>query len=546
MAVVDELVAKLGFKAEGLGDLKKFDDGLKKASDGVKKFGDRLNKNDKLNKIAGVVIPKFTQSLRASVPEAAKMAWEVGRITGGMGALALGGTAVAGVLYKMAQAFVRVRGEAAGLRREMQLNAKGDKTTIGSIDKLQKGFDAIGGKALDGKAKEFVSGIAGKVNDAILGKDYSKFKKAGVSVLDERGNQRDSTAVSIDILAKFANMWKQAQDSRREARTFGLTGDKKKEAAALGRANKSEIDARQFAKDWGVEGPLMAAMQDLKNGAAEFFQKMEKFNRDNPGLTQEDEDQKKRIAEKWAEFDNMAGLFGNALGRSADKLTEDILPAITDFGKGLLKAGKFFGWVPETKGEVEDRKADEVAADKRKSAIEAGSPEIKKALALAEQTTPQGALGDAQSFIAHLFGLGGDREKALARLHVAANSYQRNKAEALNVAGSDVSPEDRKFYGKFLSDSIAELVAAFKDVEKAISPAANGAKVVNDAQKKVEQKNENFGNDQRTISVTNNVNVAVPALAGVANAAASAVGRQLSASELVKNSNANTSIPAAP
>ncbi len=42
--VVEELIAKLGFKAEGLGELKKFENGLKSMRKTVSDVGTGLNK----------------------------------------------------------------------------------------------------------------------------------------------------------------------------------------------------------------------------------------------------------------------------------------------------------------------------------------------------------------------------------------------------------------------------------------------------------------------------------------------------------------------
>ena len=55
--VVEELVAKLGFKVDGLGELKKFEGGLKRMAKGGSDFGTALNRslsNVKLNALNGV------------------------------------------------------------------------------------------------------------------------------------------------------------------------------------------------------------------------------------------------------------------------------------------------------------------------------------------------------------------------------------------------------------------------------------------------------------------------------------------------------------
>ncbi len=405
----------------------------------------------------------------------------------------------------MAVAFVRARGEAAKLRYEQQLAARGDKTRIGNIEKLQKGLDAISAGTLKDKAKEYVGGLAPKIDEAIRDGDTSKFKAAGVTVLDGAGRQRDTSAIATEILGKFADMVAKGKLARREAAIEGGRGNKKGEADAEGRANKAELEARKFAAEWGIDGPLRAAlMRALRDGAQQFNDAMKKANRDNPGLTSDEEQRKADLAARWNDLANKLDGISNSISRQFDALGDAIalriLPAFNNFADALQIVLKKFGLMSETQEEKDSKAAAKAKADMDTPEVAAAK---KKAAALPK--------ADVRDFLAWLTGFGDEVSKAKGRVADARREYETRKGDAKANADQNLPKGMQDSIAKALQDAAQKFIDAVSHLEKLTSPNKGAEQGAKDAGKKAEtnydqRKYSDIGNDQRTINASVTVN----------------------------------------
>lgn len=238
---------------------------------------------------------RFSTMLRSGVSMLAIFARSVAAVVGVMVGITAAAAAAAYAVLKLGTAMVRSAGEAARLRREMQLTAKGMGTKQTNVEKLGLGFKAIGLKPEDSTGS--VEGISEKANDAILSKDYSAFKKAGVSILTPDGTQRDTAGVASDILLQYMSRYAKGADLK--ARMEAATGSERKKLNT--QRNKAEIEARQFAKDWGISKSMLGALQSVP--PEEFIRRMTEFNNKNPTATADQEARTQRIAEGWARLE---------------------------------------------------------------------------------------------------------------------------------------------------------------------------------------------------------------------------------------------------
>lgn len=605
MAVIEELVARLGFETKGLGDLKKFDkalEGAKKNLDGFgkaanKTIGNPLNPMSKMGTQAAQNAKQMTGLQRvmqgvarvftAFALGATRVAAALLRTTAIVGSLAMRFTGlaagVAGItyaLFRMASAAALAAAKTAKLRREAQLSAKGQGTTAGNLDKVAKGLALSGVKPDDWKS--MVGSVAEKANDAILEGDLGKFNKAGISVLDAEGRQRDTSETALDIIARYADMRKAAIEARDKSKATKGKGAK----AARDKANTAELSARRFASDFGIEGDLKGALDEMKGGAKELFAQIAEMVRRNPGPTEAQEERSKKIAADAARLQASLDALDKVGENLKDAITEKVLPPLVAFGDGLVGLAKKMGWISETAGERDERLEKQREAN-RGRAFNRVSSSSKIDAALNEAGKPGGDNG----LVAWL--MGDEVEKARAKLKSAAESYrlaQVNRDSSFSTRDHDATAKgfwDTQIAarGKELMDAFDGLKAATsaaasgstdsmsQSAEKAASAldnAASGASRFSEAMKawqaiasptqgakglaeqtgdKIENDNrkyENIGNDQRTISPTVNINQTISGMEGAAAAAGAAAKSGVLGAVSSKGANTSTGAINAP
>jgi hypothetical protein len=511
MAVVDELVAKIGIQAEGLDKLKKFEDGLKSAKKSFKDFHAEMKKtvgggSSPIAKVsegvtkASAAWQKFGSVLKTIMAALTGAGRSVLQFVAATGLIAGGIVGAIAMLAKLALAFVRVRGEAARARRGMQLDALGKRTTAAGIENMQKGWSLLSGGNLKDSVKEYAGSLAPDIDSAISGGE-DKFKKGGIAVTDGDGNQRDTLAVMSDITSKYADMMSKAKALRRNAEIAKSRGGKGRNAL-VSEANKTELGARKFAKDMGIPAEMQAMIRDLRDGSKQIQEALEKANRIDPGRTKDEEDRSARIATQFYEVEQkinslFSGMRAGAINAS-DALTENLLPAMNRIADGALSFAKTIGIVRETVGERKDREA---AAE----TLGKNTPEEDAMLRDA------GRAGRVQRSRLPRF-MWTDEQKAAYDVQQAEHNYRtvkKGQAGLLSQPGGD--PNAAKALIEEWANALRGALERFNALSKDISPDAAIKKSVNGVQQQTENKtiNDNrhdIGNDKRNMPISITVN----------------------------------------
>ncbi|MGO4672989.1 hypothetical protein AB4Z40_08825 [Bosea sp. 2YAB26] len=462
MAVIEELVSKLGFEVEGLAKLKaaaKQFDATKKsviasanplkqagASAGIAAVGvGKLGTESKKSSRGVLLLTTAMTGLRRAGRVAVSILRGVLLVALRLAPAVLG--IVAG-LAAVALAFARAGSKAAMARREFSLAAKEIGTsaqnleTVGNVLRVAgfgDGFEEEAKKVV-GAMDEVAKTIRKGGEDAVEAK--KKFQGFGIdqslNVDPKTGQSRDSAAIALDIFQAYKRATEQAANLRKQADALGSKAPKR--AAALRRkAIEQDRKNEQFAEDAGISGKLKVlldsiALKDLPRiiaDAARLF----------PTTSNKSEGQQSEVAKQAIE----AGLKVDALLKgTTDRLTDlgvalatHVLPPLNSFLDSLISFGKRTGLIKETKGEFDAR-------------TEA------------------------------------DREA--------------NRARGFNGTRDETPNEVRR-------RTYEEGLDRLEHLKRQVSPETNAAKMQKQAAQKTDQrKYENIGNDQRTISPTVNVN----------------------------------------
>ena len=527
MAVVEELVAKLGFKVDGLGDLKKFDKGLESTKKKLADFGTSMNKN-LTSRLGGAAAGGVVAKIGDGMKTAAVAVGTFTRAMAGVAVVALSVTAaVAGIAIgalKLAHSFMKARAEAAAMRRELQLSAKGQRTTAINIDNVGAGFRAMGMKAEE--AKTAIGEVYGKVNEAIKEGDGDAgkwFKKNKIATMDKRGNQRDTAAVLDDIVKTYFDQRNRRDKARGDADSD--PSNKKKLAAA----NKSELEFRKSQDEFpGLTQGIRDHLAAVKS-YEDYVQKRQKFIEANPGKTKAEEDRAASIADKWQKFDNALEGLTTSITRPfndlANAITDNVLPPLTRFAEALTSILKAMGIAPKTKGEVD---AENAARANAVAGAKNPNSDASKALKKADQT---------KSILDFLWP---------SDLVQKASQY-RSAVKTAGMINND--PKASQSYKDYANTGLAEAAKALieaagklSDIKSEVSPQSNMKKVEKDKApvQNVTKHISDVGNDHRNMPVSVTVNAT-----GLEAVAAKLKGAVLGAIA-AKGANVNTGAATAP
>lgn len=551
--VVEELIAKLGFKVEGADQIKKFDKALENAKKSVEDFGKSANKalagnsttNNPLKGMtagmgqattAGDKFRAFVDRLRAGATTTAVSMARFGMSVASVLSRIAGGAAIVGTmavaLFKMAAAAALAASKAAILRREQQMAARGNRTTAANIDKLAAGFEAVG---IEGdKAKDLTTSIAEKVNESIAGKGNGGelTKTTGVPVMDARHRQRDSTAIALDIMKWGFDRRKAAEDARFASDQL-KPGDKGYKAA-LAKADRLETANR---KDFEAAG-IFNTMYSLPEGLTfkDFERKMKERNALNPPPTKAQEDRSAFIADQAGQLKAALDALAKPLQDAKESILINVLPPLNGFANALIALGKAFGLINETAEEIAAKKTARESVAKTAKDINENPQDYK------DDKTLWGALARKMKEAGQAAQPSADVPTPPSRSQLLPDNPPLPPRRApMPGMGSFKSSSDDVISS--LAAFAGALRAATDDVTSRNGPAA----AAKDANAKIEndqRKYENIGNDQRTISVNTTVNQTVtgasaPAAAGAAVSSAASAATQ-------KASNASTAAATSP
>ena len=533
MPVVEELVAVLGFRVQGLDEVRKFDAFLLRTRKGLDAFGTALNtKLARLGAGGGSALGRFNASLKAGVSSTAMMAAGTARLAAALVGVGTAASVVVGVVAKLAHAYAKARAEAALLRNEERFKAVGHGTNMTNLEKMGRGFRSIGLK--DEVAEKFVEEIGKKAIEARAEPDDDKlFGPNKIRVRGAGGKAADSSGVALDVIKAYLDLRTKAREADAKAGQGGR-GAK----AAAGSAAKFEDRAEALAKEAKFPAELIGALQALK-GWPEFVRRMTEANDANPPESKRNVDRANAFGDRFIAVANeLEGVF-TGLSRRIDQvgmvIEESILPPLEAFAHGLNSVARTMGLIEETKNAREARQEMERETERGKSTMDKPGGDIVAALREAiAQRGNDAALG---------FFFVDPREKARRRLVEAGDAYRQAHGAEVGGLGRR-SPEEQDRYRAKSDSAASELLDAYRAVKDMIGLGAQQKAL---AQPPATKSIENVGNDQRTININTSVPVTVvPNVGAIGPAAASAVDQKVLGAVSTKGANTSTDALTAP
>lgn len=482
--ILEELVSRLGFEVEGLNKLRAARKEFERTKKSAASTSKTLIVTNRSTAVAATGVSRLGTALRTILGVFARLITIAAGVAAGV---ALVGTAfvVAGV-------------RAARARREFVLAAKEIGTTGQNLETLGNILRVAGfGDGFEEEAKK-VAGAVDEIAKSVRkgGEDADEAKKKfqgfgidkSFDVDPKTGKSRDSAAIALDIFQAYKRATEQAANLRREA--DGIASKAPKKAAALRKkALAQDQKTEQFAEDAGIGGRLRVLLDgialkdlpDLVKKAARLF----------PTTLNAPESKQDDVA-KQAED---AALKANALLKgTTDRLTElgialatHVLPPLNAFLDKLIAFGKATGLISETVGEKKARESKE-----RLDAMAAA----RRAERQNFDSTPQATRNKTQS-----------------------DAFRKEFEEDAKRYGTPTTaplPPSRPLPARDKDTSTAP-EGWLQYFRRMLSTDTNAAKMQKTAEATNDQRSyENIGNDQKTINVTNNLQVADPSAVAAA------------------------------
>ncbi len=518
MPVVEELVAELGFKITGTKELQKFDKFLLDTKKGMSDFATVVSK--KLNTAGfktGTTIGKMIIALRSGVSHLAVMSASVAAFGIRLAWAASKAGTLVFAIAQLARAYANARREAALLRNAAQLDAKGKGTRVANIDKIGRGFLALGLRPEE--AGEFIGEIAEKARDARLDPEKDKvFGPNKVRVGTKTGKPIDPAAIAVDTIGAWFRLRKQADTAK------GTTKQVE--------ANRA---LEQFQKDAGFSDKLVGALAGVAS-FAEFMRRTRFFNDANPTERAADTAREDAIGARWIavsnDFEGALGGVTRALDRFGMTIQEQVLPVFEAFAGGLNGFARRVGLIDETVGGREQ----EAEADR----------EFRRGVARMTHTEPPELAAARRVAAEHpgsdgwmtwLFGT--PQEKAIGRLDSARQRYEDMRGLQLKMVGKEAGPTQEKL-APVVAGALADMVAKLEAIDAMIHP-------MNVPLPQPRPNIENSGNDNRQFHINTSVPVTVvPGVGAIGPAAAAGVDQKILGAVTTKSTNTSTDALTAP
>jgi hypothetical protein len=395
MAVIEELVAKLGFDVDGLPKLKaavkQFDTAKKAivasanplkaagasatvAAVGVGRLGETSKKSSR-----GVLL---LSTALGGLKRAAAVAISGLRI---IVAIALRAVSVfaglAAGIAVVALAFTRAAAKAALARREFSLAAKEIGTSAQNLETVGNILRVAGfGDGFEEEAKKVVGAMEDVAKAVRKGGDDAdeakkKFKGFGIDkafeVDPKTGKTRDSAALALDVFQAYKRATEQAGKLRAEADKLG-SKTPKKAAALRKKALEQDRKSEQFAEDAGISGKLKVLLDSiaLKDLPGIIKQAARLFPTTSDKSEQKQSDVAEQARQAGLKFDAIIKGIGDRLTEIGMTIAEQVLPTLNSFLGALVAFGKRFKIIDETVDEKRGRESNE-AAKKRAEAMRA-------------------------------------------------------------------------------------------------------------------------------------------------------------------------------
>lgn len=520
--IIDELIALLGFKVEGMEKVKAATRAMNPLQKNLKTTASRTalaagaaGKFKGALAAMGAAILAAGRGLRALLAGLLRFIGIGAAVGGGLGLIAAGALA-------LAKNFAKARGEAAQLRKEANALAGQQRTTTGT----QNAFD--GAIQLQGFSADFAKkvreGLFEKLSEAAdeairgEGEGKEKLKKLGIgSAMDAEGNQRDTGALALQALGSILQRARKNEKARQEIASMP-TG--KKRTQALKQVNADELSLRKDLKEFDLGKEAEALVQQFAKSAVSveaFTAALEKAASLNPGENKEQSERTKQIAEAWGRISVASEGLSEAFGRLRDFIVNGFIGPLASVIESIVDLGKRMGLINKTRGEVEAEQEMQRETNRARSRVGTDSAARQEALRLAEGIRK--------------------REELLAPLRERAKAGSQPAKSALIGEETKLNADKARF-GELLEQmkALGQSIDGMKDL---VSPQQNIDAMMRDKKTEAGKTEDNrqysdIGNDQRTI--TNSVTVNATGLEGVVNA----VKNALNSSNLIKATTAST------
>lgn len=490
MAVLEELVSKLGFEVEGLAKLKAAAKAFAGVKDDVIKSANPLKQAGASAGVTAVAIGRLGNESRRSsrgvlllstalsgLKRAGSVAMSVLRgiltlalrLIPAFAGLVAGGGVLAGVL-------AAIGARAALARREMALTAKMAGTTAGNLETVTNIFKGLG---LGDEAEKSAQAAVEKMNELTKaikkgGEEGEEAKKKlkgfGIDsslAIGADGKMRDSSALLLDVIEAYKSAQEKAQALRKKQETIANPRQKRKVGA---QALEQERKADQLADNAGIEGKLkvlidekpIADMRAAYERAASLF----------PTTSPDSEKKQSGVAEEAA----AAGLKIDAVLQGvATRFTElgvaiatEVLPPLNTFLDGVVGFAKRIGLISENAKEKRDRESYE-AASKRAEGMRA------------ERSTTADVEAEADSYAER------NQSNRQAQADKQRQKRENNRAAAAReLGGATPNPLPEPAPGWL--DGLKSIFQSVPQIKADLSPEMNASKMKNAAaQTKVDQ-----------------------------------------------------------
>lgn len=479
--VVEELVANVGFKVQGLGELRQFEDALKSVANLAKGLSGESGSggsdsgfaglSQKLQKIGSALdkfdvsaITGFAGRVRNDITtiKSASASWAgIGNIAGQIvQRFGPGVAAVTQLVTELTQAGT----EAATLRSRLQISAQGKGTSAAQLDALSRTYESMGLTAADAE-KQFGS-FSKELNDS-LDKGQTPDFLLNLGINPREGNRRRDTAeVMTETLSALADRLAKNQEASRQTQS----GEERQKLAG----ERDQLLGLVRTK-FGDE--TLGIME--KGGGAAAWENAKKEGVARRQLrTPEDEAQAERVRQAATQLQQKLALFADTWERLEMTVADTLLPPLNFVLDKVTALAKTLGLVRKTPEEL--RAEEEVRRNKQKrleQVNELGSDYTATVEAAKK-------IGDSE--------VGAEQAKSVVGLAGYIAELKRNYASLR-------SPESRANIQKKIEEALPRLATAADNLQS-VRPDIRGVSQ-DTSGKKAEVTNSDFGNDQRTFTI---------------------------------------------
>lgn len=486
-----ELVANIGFKFKGAGELKQLEDTLKSVADLAKEISGSLGGSGSKSglgllgkKLAafGAEIDSFKATGFAGIRSqlrtitATSGSWEefggavgkmAGRILPVVGLVANVASAATDLVVNLTQAGI----EAANLRNSLQINARGMGTSAVHLDALSRMYESMGLSA-DTAQKQFGE-FSKKLNESLdSGKTLEWLSSLGIKP-EEGDTRRDTAEVMTEALSTLAERIARNQEVFDKA-----PPGEGREKLAKERDQLWEMVRKNFGND------TLGVMQK-GGGAAAWKNAKEEGVARRQLRTPEDEALAERVSQAATELQQKLALFADTWERLEMTVADILLPPLNFVLDKVTALAKTLGLVRKTPGELRAEQEAQENKQKRLEDVNALGSDYSATVKVAKQ------IGGSE--------VGAEQAKSVVGY---ANLLARLKEQYASVS----SPESRAnkqeqieaVLAKF-TDALKALQAVRPDVLQGISQDTVG--------RKAEVMKNNSDNDQRRFSFETKVTV---------------------------------------